>query len=340
MTRRYTSAKDDVVEISSTKVYNVSELLEQIVEFCDWEGLSAIGITSKTLRVVRDRVISKRIEFFLSLFFDEDRLDVFFLRLKTLRCAVFGGIVRCIMSAGNPAYFQAYPRELYIVAPFDGNSLFAGSWRRFFGGEDYDMSYELHGHRTASNTIKRVIHGRQVRDILLDTDNDVLTFFFAFQRETGRVVNIIESAKPSLLPAVLSFGDTSACNLLTADNLYSLYPKLISRNENIQILSSQTFRNDKILVPFNFGLRSFSSASDWRHIGRPCGIQCEAVWRDSRNLTGSAVIPIACPYPEGARGGERQDPMATISSNRVRWTIGNGACLNHLCQNHRRGTRS
>jgi hypothetical protein len=66
------------------------------------------------------------------------------------------------MSVGNAAFFQVYPTELYIVALFDGNSLFAGSWRRFFGSENYNMSYEFHGHHIVSSMIKCVIHGRQI----------------------------------------------------------------------------------------------------------------------------------------------------------------------------------
>jgi hypothetical protein len=111
-----------------------------------------------------------------------------------------------------------------------------------------------------------------------------------------------------------------------ANNLYSLYPKLIHRNENLQILSSQTFHNEKILVPLNFGLRTFRLASEWRHIGCPCGIHCEVVWRDSKrrdskNLTGSAVIPITCPSPVSASLMHKIVAVAQIKILHPEWEL-------------------
>jgi hypothetical protein len=162
---------------------------------------------------------------------------------------------------------------------------------------------------------------------------------YSFQNETGMVVNVIESATPSLLPVVMAFGHTSFCNLLTDSNLYCLYPELIHRGENLRINTDQEFSCNTVLVPFNYGLRTYSSASQWRFIGRTCGIHCVAVWRDSGKLTGAAIIPFQSPLPAIVREGDGGDPMLRISSSRIRWSIGKGLCENHLCPYVGRGKR-
>lgn len=181
--RLYSSADDTIVYSPSTRVYNITELLEHILEYCDWGSLTAVGITLTKLRTIRNRVINKRVEFFLSLFFDRDCLDRFFLKLKALRCAVFGGIVRCIMSAGNQAFFEAYPRELYIVAPFDVNSVYSGSWRRFLGSQDFEFSSDMSGDRLASSSIKRIIHSKQVRENSISDSRSCLMTVSSHSRE-------------------------------------------------------------------------------------------------------------------------------------------------------------
>jgi hypothetical protein len=143
-------------------VYERTELLEHIVGLCDWGSLTAIGISTVKLRVIRDRVIRRRIQFFLAIFVPQREHERFFGFLRASKGGIVGGLVRCMMCAGNLSFTKAWPKEMFIVTPFHPTGELAGTWRRFLGSVNYTMFFdEVEDARPVSMT-RRVIRAKHV----------------------------------------------------------------------------------------------------------------------------------------------------------------------------------
>jgi hypothetical protein len=151
-----------VRESPMTKIYNATEVLEVIVEFCDWGSLTAVGVTSSKLRIIRNRVIDRRVNHFLSLFIPEDDHERFFFLLKTTGSAVFGGVIRCMMSAGDTTFYDVYPHEMYIAVPFHPSSITTGSWRMLLGSVDYDILTDDDRRQAPECPTRRILHAKHV----------------------------------------------------------------------------------------------------------------------------------------------------------------------------------
>jgi hypothetical protein len=137
------------------EVGGTSELLEQIIELCDWPTLTSLGCVSHHLRLLRQRVLRMRVLYFLSRFIPLSSITRFMELLDSTFTVVFGGIVRCIMSAGNATFYEIFPNQLHLAVPNSASCNAIEGWRRFFQGRGFLLTYD-----GESNSVYETISSR------------------------------------------------------------------------------------------------------------------------------------------------------------------------------------
>lgn len=97
--------------------FDVHDVIYLVTSQCSWKDLVSMIHTNKVLRGVVFRLIRTRIKMFISPFIPSDKIGTFFDLLGDSRAAMFGGVVRCIMSTTSSVYRLVSPDRLDIVVP-------------------------------------------------------------------------------------------------------------------------------------------------------------------------------------------------------------------------------
>jgi hypothetical protein len=99
------------------QVFQTNDLMTMLVEHLDWGTLIYFSQIASAYRKLVLREIHIRIRIFLSnfvpLIFQKD----FWSQLEQTSGAIFGGIVRSIMMAGNDTFYKSSPPQMDLIVP-------------------------------------------------------------------------------------------------------------------------------------------------------------------------------------------------------------------------------
>jgi len=117
---------------------------------CSWKDLISMIHTNKVFRQAAFQFIRTRIKIFLCQFIPADNIGTFFDLIGDTNAAVFGGIVRCIMSTTYGIYRLVTPDCFDLVVPSTVGSRMSnfGRWMRFLTAIGYE---ELLSHDTSED---------------------------------------------------------------------------------------------------------------------------------------------------------------------------------------------
>jgi len=105
---------------ASFGVYNTVELIDAIVQLCDWLTLVAVGNTCIRERNVVNCIIRKHVATCLARFVFPDSVNRFLELVDISSTALVGGFVRHIMCLNESVYDEVYPRSMDILVPIGG----------------------------------------------------------------------------------------------------------------------------------------------------------------------------------------------------------------------------
>lgn len=295
---------------SSQLFFDVHDVMFLVAGQCSWKDLVALIHTNRVLRRVVFHFIRTRIKIFISPFIPNDKIGIFFNLMDDCNAAVFGGIVRCIMSTTCSVYRLVAPNTMDLVVPstVNGISKFR-RWMRLLIALGYKEVVSCDASEDLPSCVRWTI-----------LSND------------GRMtISLIESKGPSILPVILQAPHTSSFNILTSTRFYCLYPALFANSEGIRM---KHFLSDNTpFSHFNFGLRVYRTASIWDEA--PCGNACPSLWRSTKNLSGVGTVrwgTINGSLDLGDKSPSKSDGFENVN---VLWKI-DGRCINSLCPNRGR----
>ncbi|KDR68035.1 hypothetical protein GALMADRAFT_216144 [Galerina marginata CBS 339.88] len=256
----------EVVDIDfRMPAYDITEVLEMVIDHCSWSSLMSLGHTTRQVRVLVCQRFSGRVSAALSRFIPEGQKLGFWGLLETTHGGLTGGFVRSVMSASMPIHQYIQPMELTITLPRLGHMATLALWRTFVQHSGYVFkTYRNATYWEDEPTIRRscILQCAANRNI---------------------VIRLVESKSESILPAILSGPQTASFNVMTYTKLYCFYPTLFARQENV--LTKERFYGEE-LDTFSFGVTTYpyTSAMDIE-----CGQVCPALWRNTRGLVGVGV---------------------------------------------------
>jgi hypothetical protein len=130
------------------------------------------------------------------------------------------------------------------------------------------------------------------------------------------VITLHESRNRDAILPILTQNNTAEMNLHTPGSLISLYPSVTSNKQSCKTYDGSTSKSDKKVKANGFEI--ISNNATW---GTKCRESCPAIWRQSHNLKGAAILRFL-DYEE--------HDLDEITNTHYMWRFGT-FCVNKNC---------
>ena len=301
---------------------------------CSWKDLVSMIHTNKDLREAVFFLIRTRIKMFISPFVPVDKIGKFFDLMDDSNAAIFGGVVRCIMSTTSDIYRVVTPDHLDLVVPsIIGSISRFRRWIRFLATIGYKELLSCDADEDLPSCVRWSVLSN-VR--LLSVSHPFQPFnsldFLSILKDSNMTLTLIESNGPNILPVILQAPHTSSLNILTSTRFYCFYPTLFASREGIR-MKHWPIRFYSPFSHFNFGLRIYRTTSIW--IDAPCGDACPSLWRRTKDLPGVGLVRWGTLNGNLDLGNKTPSKSDGFEKICFLWKI-DGRCINPLCPNRGR----
>ena len=325
---------------ASFRLYNIVELIDSIIQLCNWSSLVALTNTCVCERCLVNNIIHKRVATCTAHFVSPKSLNRFFELVKLMSTALVG-FVRHIMCLNEDVYDGVYPRNMDIIVPIGAGWDRSAAWRfaHFLSNAGpCSQMLELESlsplYMVSQSTFlcsSEVLFNFIFLQILL------IHWFYVAQ---AFCINVIECEDSNIFKVFLAASETALFNMLMSHHIYSFYLSLLSRRANVAT-SNYVPPQSSMLSSFNFGLTMFDSKQVFSDFPGICRESCYSKTHSLFGLEGVLVNRwggIAGFHDDGTYTCDRSktDGYETLD---YQWRIGSN-CLNPLCPYYGVGYRN
>ncbi|KAJ2919826.1 hypothetical protein MD484_g592, partial [Candolleomyces efflorescens] len=296
----------------SREVFALSEIMLEILQYCDWYTLMSVSRSSVFGRSLARIVIRGRLRSLITPFMPPDLFLPFMTMLHNLGGGIIGSVPRlmlaqnavfhlCMTKRGDKS-FHAF--DLNIVVPY-GKLERCRSWfeaRGFTHWADFDISTAF-----LSTVVAFTVSVRYSK--------------------TGQSIRVsISESRGGIFQVLLASPITSQTNLITPSRIYSLYPNLVHRFDTLV-----TDRKGIDITVREDWLPCYELKANNLHWKKACGPYCPALRRRTHSDPGIASFHWSTRFQEPRISDTGED--AVVTHNLLFWRFAN-RCRNMKCKNY------
>ncbi|KAF8804165.1 hypothetical protein BYT27DRAFT_7302181 [Phlegmacium glaucopus] len=283
-------------------VFNVTELMTEILLQCSWTTLVNLTHTSIHAREIVYTSVRQRMQKSLTPFLND--ISAFFYLIKETNSAVVGSTALNVMTVDRIA-----PRDLNIVVP-NKSPYAVDRLKNFLSGSGTLVEYD---------GPPSVVY------------NECASRFIRLIQSSGTTITITAAKGPSIIPVVISSAFTCQFNAFTAKRMYCFYPKLLSQRETMRGMA-QLIVSDLVRLSQR-GIRCVNPRTQRAFV---CGTACLAIWRCTEALDGVGIMRWGG-YEDNNNHQDINSLTDDIGDSNYKWRLGL-RCVNSTCPNHKNVT--
>ncbi|KAF8802413.1 hypothetical protein BYT27DRAFT_7261184 [Phlegmacium glaucopus] len=305
---------------AATVVFNVAELMTEILLQCSWTTLVKLTHTSIHAREIIYSSVQQHMKKILTPFLDD--ICAFFHLIKETNCTVVSSTAWNVMTMDRIA-----PRDLNIIVP-NKSPYAVDRVKNFLSGLGTLVDYD--GPPSIVYGVCQPIHKVDTKlgkDLLVVEPSK----YKCFMNGLGYNNHNHCCKAPSIIPVVISSAFTCQFNTFTAKRMYCFYPKLLSHRETMQGMA-QLVVSDLVRL----SKRGICCVNPRTQGTFTCGTACWAIWRRTEALNGVGIMRWGG-YDDDNNHQDFNSLTDDIGDSNYKWRLGL-RCINSTCPNHKNVT--